>query len=178
MERHLAGKSSSGASSLPGLNMPLGPRSADCGPTSIKGWSTHPAGPGEKLVGLAADLGERAAPCCLRELQPWECDSTAQAPDPSVPGDTTQDPALPPDRRKQGGHRTVRTLHCWVPPSCADQHSLPPGASRPMRTGRLQLSLRELTPGLETWPPPVLLFLLVSPVPGTEQGPRNRGLTE
>ena len=35
------------------------------------------------------------------------------------------------------------------------------GAPRPLRTGSCNSYCRELTPGLESWPPPVSLFLLV-----------------
>ena len=57
-----------------------------------------------------------------------------------------------------------------------------PAAGRPqlcrsVRTGSYRWLLGELTPGLETWPPTVVLFLLCHPVPGSGGSPGDRGLT-
>ena len=59
----------------------------------------------------------------------------------------------------------VPELHRSAPPA--------PGAPRPVRTGSCG-GYRELTPGLETRPPPVGLFLLVPPCAGEGRGPRGQ----
>ena len=86
---------------------------------------------------------------------------------------------LPADPRgRRGGHRTVRTLpKSGAPKLCRSALALPPP---PKHLGQCGLAacglLGELNPELETWPPPLWLFLLVSPGPERGRAPGDRGL--
>ena len=116
-------------------------------------------------------------PCCLWEPQTWECDSSSAGPE-SQGTEQTHPRVLHSDqnRQRQGGQRT-KTLLPPAPSSCADQHPHP-RSIRTVWTGRLQQLLQQLTPELESWPMPELLFLLVSPCAWDTVGPPgNRGLT-
>ena len=77
----------------------------------------------------------------------------AQAPDPRVLGDTARIRRSPWDMWGPGGHRTAghpRAVQVSAPHARSIQ--------APTDWG-LQELLRELTLGLKSWPPPVLLFL-------------------
>ena len=75
--------------------------------------------------------------------------------------------------RGEQGHSS-----CQRPELCRSA-SPAPRASRPCRLGDwdLRYLLQELTLELESWLPPVWLFLLVSLCLGQSGTPRNRGLT-
>ena len=110
---------------------PRGERATHRGPSSVKGWSAHPAGPREQLRRrLWQRLGRRG----LRGPQ----EQRFQRRRPRSPGRRGTQPRIrrsPRDRRRPGGHRTARTL---LPPGAPELcRSAPPapGASRPLRTG-------------------------------------------
>ena len=119
----------------------------------------------------------------------WErCSPGAQfkwhrAPDPRAPMmDKAGNLSFPSGIGGSGeGTGQWELSYCWAPPKlCRSVHwHLPPGASRPMWTRRLQLVAHgELTPELEIWLPPLLFFLFVSPCAWEGQGcQREKGLT-
>ena len=141
------------------------------------GWSgkglERPAGPrGDAQVGAP---GGGHCTCCLQELQPQSVIPAAQAPDPRAPRTQPRILQSPWDRQRREGPRTARTLLQQGASKLCRSASPTPGASRPLQTGRLRWFLQELTPELESWPPPVGLFLPVSPCAWDRAGPREQG---
>ena len=95
-----------------------------------------PGGASEEAQVAALDGG--SVPCCLWELWPQECNSSSTGPRSQGAGGLSPGScAALRDRRRLGVHKTVRTLLPPGTPSCADQRSPTPGASRPVWTGRL-----------------------------------------
>ena len=85
--------------------------------------------------GGALGAGQAAAPLGGGCTAPESPIPAAQALDLRVPGDTAQDPALPRDRRRLGGHRAARThLPQGSPELCRSAHPAR-GASRPLWIG-------------------------------------------
>ena len=87
------------------------------------GESCHTPGP-SSLKGCSAPSGAS----WRRKLRCPGCViPAAQAPEPRVPRDTAQDPALRWDRWKPGGEDTGQQGHscCWAAPHWADQHPTP-----------------------------------------------------
>ena len=103
---------------------------------------------------------------------PQEHDSSAQA--PGRRGTQPRIRCSTRDRRRPGLHNAARTLLPSGGPELCISVPPAPGASRPLQTWRLQHLLLELTPRLESWPPPLLLFLLVSPCTWDGGGPPGR----
>ena len=88
--------------------------------------------------------------------------AVAQTLEPKALVDTAQDPAVICTGGGQEDTGQQGRSCCQAPPSCADQRPLPLEHPGPCRLGAVELRL-ELTPGLDNWPQPLLLFLLVSP---------------
>ena len=130
---------------------------------SVKGWSASPAGRLGRSRLVRQGIRAGSSPCCLREPQPGEHDSSSAGPGSQGAGGHSPRSCITPDRQGQGRHRTARTLliSLGILKLCrsAPRH---PGSTRPERTGSCGWLLGELTPGLENWPPPLVLFLLVS----------------
>ena len=104
-------------------------------------------GPGSSSEGL----GQRI---CRGGCAAGSSNPTAQTGSPGLRGHSPGS-GLPPGQAEAGGPRTARTL---VPR--AEQISGPaPEGSRRCRRRAPEL-LQELNPGLESWPPPLGLFLL------------------
>ena len=100
-----------------------------------------------------------------------------QAPEPRAPGDTAQDPALPPDRRMPGGHRATRTLLLRVGLSCADQcprrQSIQaPGSGGVVVSAGADSTAGELAALTVVVPPGVTLYLGLRSA-AREQGPHR-----
>ena len=73
---------------------------------------------------------------------------------------------------------TARTLLHWEPRSCTDQRTQAQPRSI-QASADLELRLvthGELTPELRICPPPLLVFLLVSPLPGRGEATREQRL--
>ena len=75
-------------------------------------------GPGKARGQLRRQL------CTEGAAGPWSTIPVVQAPDPTKPGDTAQDPALPQGQEKAGRNKTARTLLPLGSPA-ADQHPWP-----------------------------------------------------
>ena len=118
-------------------------------------------------------------PCCL-----WEPGRSpilaAEALDPRAPRGTAGDPALPPSL---GQVEVGKAQDNEDSPTAWHPQAVEIGAPHPQEDpgqcglGNCGSYCGELTPGLETWPPPVLFFL-VSPCAWDGAGlPGDRGLT-
>ena len=84
----------------------------------------------------------------------------------------------PWDRQRRGGHRTEKTLLPLGTTKLCRPGPPTHGVSRPVCTGRLPSYCGELTPELESWLPPVLLLLLVSPCAWERQGNQGTGASQ
>ena len=130
-----------------------------CGPWSSSGdslggrYTNRPVGPSE-LFGCGSGGG------------PGIAIPAAQSPEFRAPRDKAQDPVLPPphlrERQRMRRHRTKRMLLHWVNLSCADRHTPPPEYPDPCRLGASVVAVRSES-RVGGWPPPLLLFFLVSP---------------
>ena len=143
----------SGASRLPGSlteEVPLGESTATHhGPSLVKGWSHTRWGPWEKPVGQAGATG--GGGCALLPSGATAPGAQFQPHRPWMPGCRGTQPRILCSPRTGGGWESTGQRRCSCgqgPPSCADQHTLPPELSRsahpapracrPVRTGRLR----------------------------------------
>ena len=141
--------------------VPGGRATTHCRPSAVKGWRAYLAGPRQKPVGQAAAPGGWGLhPAAFGSQGPGSMIPAAQAPGPRVTGDTAHHPALSPGTGGGGESPGWQGLSCHqAPPSCAGEH---PTLLELSVDWELWYLLQELTPGLESWLPPVVL-LLVSP---------------
>ena len=136
----------------------------------VKGWSTHPAGPRGEAGWSGGGSGWRG----LRPAAFGSCGPGARSQQyrPQIPGhrsDTAQDPAFPPPpgQAEAGRAQESEDSPAARRPQAVQISALLP--SPPMKhlghcgLGDCGSYGVKLTLELETWPPPVLLFLLVSP---------------
>ena len=159
-----------------------GPSGGKCTQTVAdlsKGRERAPRGFWEKPVGQAGTPGRGVC-----DVLPSEAGATGarfQQHRPGIPGRQGSQPRIlhsPRVRQRRGGHRTERTLLLpGAPKLCRSGPPATPGASRPLWTGSCGSHCGELTPGMDTWPPSVLLFLLVSPSAWRGGAPGDRGFT-
>ena len=92
--------------------------------------------------------------------------------------DTDPEPALPLGQVEVGRAQDSKDSPATGHPRAVQVSAPTWGARRAVWTGSCGCLLGELTSGLETWIPPVLLILLVSPCAWGEGGRRgDRGLT-
>ena len=150
---------------------PRGEHATPRGPSSVKGWSVHQAGPRKQLRRLPRRRlrTERAAHPRARFQR--------RRPRSPGAGDTAQDPALPSDRPGGGQEGTgQQELSCpQGAPSCADQR----------RTGSIQASAdqscgRYCGSRLQGWRAGHhhCCSSLCHPVPGTERGRQGAGASQ
>ena len=137
----------------------------------VKGWSM-PVGPQGEAGGSGGGSGRG-----LGALSPLECGSSSTGPGSQGAGDTAPHPTLP---RGGAGVERAQDSEDAPPllpgaPSCAGQHPPPWEHLGQCRLGAAVVT-GELTPGLGSWPPPVVVFLLVSTYAWGIRPPRDREL--
>ena len=109
----------------------------------------------EKSIGQMGTLGRGGCTLLPLGAGPTSPIPAVQALDPSVPEDVAPDPAIPLGQVKAGRAQDSETASATGHPQ-AVQVRAPGGAPRPVQTGSCRWLLRELTPGLETWPLPLV----------------------
>ena len=87
----------------------------------------------------------------------------AQALEPRALGDTAQDPAIPPGQAEARRAQDSKDAPAAGRPPAVQISAPRPQSNQFPVDWMLWELLLELTPGLGTWPPPLLLLLLLSP---------------
>ena len=135
-------------------------------PMSGKGRSV--AGPRGEAGGAGGSGRRGCAPQDSRSRIP-----AAQAPSRGA-GDTAQDPALPPGQTEAGRAQDGEDAPATKRPRAVQLSARPREHPGQCGLGDCGWLLRELTPGLGTWPPPVV-FLPVSPCAWDGAGRQGTG---
>ena len=105
----------------------------------------------------------------------WEHDSSNTGLRSQGAGGHSPGSCIPRDRRRPEGHKTGRTLLPPGAPKLCRSATAAPGHPGQCGQGTAVVTAG-LTPGLGNWPPPVVLFLLVSPCAWDGVASGNRAL--
>ena len=97
-----------------------------------------------------------------------------------IPGrlaDTAQNPVLPLGQVEAGRAQDSKDSPAARCPQAVQISTPAPEAPGPVWTGRCSSNYGKPTPGLETWPPPVVVLLLLSPCAWEGWGRQGTGAT-